>query len=325
MECNFNFREMVVNKCAKIAISFLFVMLLQQVEAREKVRFSTNWYAQAQYAGYYAAVDKGFYEEVGIDVEIVYPSSGISNVDMLCDGSVDVITTFLTTAVESRMKGAPIVNIGQLSQRSSLMLVAHKNVVNELSDLDKKKVAIWNSGFGELPKYLFREKNIDVEWVPVLSTVNLFLTKTVDAMVVMWYNEYDQIINSGMDESEITKFFISDYCCNVPEDGIYCTESTLKTRGQLLSKFKEATQRGWTYVRDNQEYALNLVLKEMKAHNVSANRTHQKWMMEKMLELVFVEGADFWSLNPVDFQCVSSVLYDDGFTVVVPYADFYKP
>ncbi len=270
-----------------ITVYLLLFQGLTVVGQTNKIRFAPQWTAQAQFAGYYVALDKGFYNDAGLDVEIIYPNAGKSVLNLLESGEADVVSLFLTTGIKAMDSGVKLVNIGQISQHPATMLVARKSDgILKLSDLEGKKIAIWKSGFDELPRWLIAKNNLNVEWVPVLSSINLFLARGVNAMAVMWYNEYDQILNSGIDESELSRFFLFDFGLDIPEDGLYCLENTRKEKEELIAKFLHATLRGWEFARLNQEYTVDLVIKKMKQDHISANITHQKWMLEKILELI---------------------------------------
>ena len=294
-----------------------------------KIRFAPQWTAQAQFAGYYVALDKGFYTEAGLDVEILYPYAGKSVLNLLESEEVDVVSLFLTTGIQAKCNGVKLVNIGQLSQHAATMLVARKSHgILKLSDLNGEKIAIWKSGFDELPRWLIARNNLKVEWVPVLSSINLFLAGGVSAMAVMYYNEYDQIINSGIDESELSCFFLSDFGFDIPEDGLYCLEKTKKEKGELLAKFFQATLRGWEYARSNPDYTIDLVIAKMEQAHIPANHTHQKWMLEKVLELIKLgtKKVSPGELSQQDFEETLNLLYQQGFiSILIPYRDFFQP
>lgn len=251
-----------------------------------KLVFAPQWMPQAQFAGYYVAQEKGFYKEAGIDVEIVHPSANIQATSMLASGKADVISLFLITAMSAKTQGLNLVNAGQLSQHSAILFVTKKTSgISELSQLDGKKTGIWKSGFDEVPKALMAEKGYRIEWIPILSSVNLFMMGGIDAMTVMSYNEYHQILNSGLNADELNTFPAADYGYDVPEDGLYCLKSTFGNKRQELKKFLEATWKGWDYAAANKEYAIDLTIKRMKEAHLPANKAHQAWMLDKTLEL----------------------------------------
>lgn len=300
-----------------------------QDQILHKLVFAPQWLPQSQFAGYYVALEKGFYREAGLDVEIIYPSPGVRNTSLLASGKADLISLFLTTGLSARSESMDIVNIGQLSQHSAILFVTKKSSgIGELSQLSGKKIAIWKSGFDEVPKALIKEKKLSVEWVPVLSTINLFMMDAVDAMAVMSYNEYDQIINSGLDESELNSFPMSGYGFDVPEDGIYCLNKTFETRKNELAEFMQATLKGWEFARQNREYAVDLVVRLMHSEHIPATRAHQLWMLDKMLEMISPGNKEVkrGCLLENDFQKANDILIESKKNYLkISFTDFYKP
>ena len=268
--------------------SLFFLMLLFGASAQtEKLTFSPHWIPQAQFAGYYVALDKGFYKDAGLDVKIIHPSASVSAFDYLKDGRADIVSSFLMDGIKQRAIGTELVNFGQLSQHSALMIVAKKSSgINQMKDLNNKRLGIWSSGFDDIPVAMIRENNYKIELVRILSTINLFLMDGLDAMTVMYYNEYDQIINSGIDEDELSKFFFSDYGFDIPEDGLYCLESTYARKKEAMRKFINATLKGWEYAAENKDYTIDLVVQEMNKAHLPNNKAHQRWMLDRVLELI---------------------------------------
>ncbi len=313
---------------------FLFFFLgSDRVYAQDnKLTFTPHWIPQAQFAGYYVALDQGFYEEAGLDVDIKHIPADVSSFDVLKDGRADIVSSFLLDGLKQRAQGTPLVNFAQLSQHSALMMVTKKESgIDQISDLHNKKLAIWSSGFDDIPVAFMRENNYIIKLVRILSTINLFLMDGVDALTVMYYNEYDQIINSGIDEDELNKFFFSDYGFDIPEDGLYCLENTLTKRKEALKKFVQATLRGWEYAEQNKEVALDLVVKEMDKAHLPNNRAHQQWMLDKILELMSPgdKNVKKGHLLEQDFHRAWSVIQANLSSTrkieKVNRQDFYKP
>jgi NitT/TauT family transport system substrate-binding protein len=314
-------------------ISILFVIfILLPAPAHSQtdtLTFTPQWLPQAQFAGYYVAREKGFYNEEGLTIKIEHPSASVNATQMLENNTADVISLFLVSALKARGQGLKLVNIAQQSQHSALMFVSHKKSgIEQLSQLNNKRIAIWKSGFDEVPKALMQSNNYDVEWVPILSSINLFMAGGVDAMTVMWYNEYDQIINAGINPGELNTFYFSDYGYNIPEDGLYCMESTYLQRKNELGNFVKATIRGWEYARSNPGEALDIVLKEMKKAHVPTNYTHQKWMLQCILDLNLPgdKNVEKGELAETDFYKTLNLLKNGSYiNKNIKFDEFYKP
>ncbi len=241
----------------------------------------------------------------------------------------DITTLFLTSAFSFRDAGVDLVNIGQISQNSALLFVSKKEKgISELSNLNGKKIGIWRTGFDEVAKEIIKSNNYKVQWVPVLNTVNLFLCGYLDAMTVMWYNEYEQIIQSGVNEEELNRIFFSDCGFNIPEDGLYCLNKTLIQRRGDLEKFVRATLKGWEYAKDNKEETLDIVLEEMKKEHVPTNKAHQAWMLEKVLLMIDPgsKNVKIGQLAESDFIKAQNMLFEAGnIKTRTDFKEFYKP
>jgi NitT/TauT family transport system substrate-binding protein len=321
---------------SKITASQTIVLILLLLSAggfaqTGKITFTPHWIPQAQFAGYYAALDQGFYKEAGLDVKILHLTANISSFEYLKNGKADIVSSFLMDAVRQKSVGVPIVNIGQLSQHSALMMVTKKESgIDEAKKLHNKTLGIWSSGFDDVPIAFMRERNYNIELVRVLNTVNLFLMDGVDALTVMYYNEYDQVINSGVNEDELNTFFFSDYGLDIPEDGLYCLESTLLNRREELTKFVQATLKGWEFAGQNREYTIGLVVQEMTKAHLPNNKAHQRWMLDRMLELIqpgeknikmgHLAEQDFYRAVNI-FRLTSPDFSTENFL----FENFYKP
>ena len=202
------------------------------------VAFVLQWEPQAQFAGYYVAAEKGFYARYGLTVTVLRggPDQPIDR--LLREGQADFATTFLTSALEKRsLEGLPLVNIAQMVQRSSLLLVARKSSgIRSPADLRGKTVSLWPA-FAVQPRALFRKFGVEPRVLTQGASINLFLRGAVDAASAMWYNEYHMLINSGLEEQDLTVFFYDQFGLNFPEDGIYCLAPTLKQDPDRCRRF----------------------------------------------------------------------------------------
>lgn len=313
-----------------VLLFILFFLMLPETHAREnKLVFSPHWLPQAQFAGYYVAQEQGFYKEAGLDVAIVHPSVTVNAVEYLKSGAADVISLFLVTALTARSEGLEMVNIAQFSQHSAIMMVSMKSSgIETLQDFDGKKIGIWKSGFEEVPKALMNEYGLDVDWVPILSSVNLFLMGGLDIMTVMYYNEYNTIYLSGIERDELNAFFLSDYGYDIPEDGLYVLPETLQEREHDLQKFVQATLKGWEYAANHREYAVDLVVGLMRKEHIPSNNAHQTWMLNKVLEMhdMGEKPIKQTELYVNDFNKAVSILKERGIIdAACSYDVFYNP
>jgi NitT/TauT family transport system substrate-binding protein len=136
----------------------------------------------------------------------------------------------------------------------------------------------------------------------------------------MWYNEYHTILNAGLNPDELTTFFFYDYGLNFPEDGIYTLEKTFKKDPALARDFVKASMEGWLYAFSHPEETLNIVLNFMFKAKVPANRVHQKWMLERMKDVILPEGSriPYGILQQSDYERVAKVLVESGLIKKIP-------
>ena len=298
-------------------------------EALKKTSFIPLWNPQAQFAGYYVAHEKGIYKKHGLDVTVIRGGPRISAAQLLKTGKADFGLLWLSAAIRERSNGTPLVNLAQITQRSALMLVAKKSSgIFAPSDLNGKKVSYWEGDLAIQPEAFIKKYNLKVERVMQAYNVNLFLHGGVDAISVMWYNEYHTILNSGINAEELTTFFYDRYGLNFPEDGIYAGKDTVARDPGLCRSFVQASLEGWAYAFAHEEEAVDITLKYMKEANLPVNRVHQKWMLKKMKELMRPGGKQDVPgiLNKNDYERVASEMLKGGIIRNIPdFASFYKP
>ena len=245
---------------------------------------------------------------------------------MLASGDALFATMFLSQALEKREQGVPVVNIGQITQRSALMILARKGSgIHSPKDLDGKKISVWQD-FRAQPLALFRKLGIQPQILPQTSTLNLFLRGGVDAASAMWYNEYHLVINSGIDASELTIMFYNEQGLNFPEDGIYCLRSTLEKNADLCRKFVSATVKGWNYAFTHRDETMAVVMRLTGEAHTGTNLAHQRWMFDRMKDLILPPGSTrpIGYLAPEDFSTAAEELKRCGIIQAVPpFEDFH--
>jgi NitT/TauT family transport system substrate-binding protein len=311
-----------------VVFTLAVILFPQSVIADNKVTLLPQWIPQAQFAGYMIAVDKGFYKQAGIDVTLLTGGPQAPALEFLRDRKCNFATGWVSTALQQRDAGVKLVNFGQIVQRSAVMLIARKSSgIKSPADFQGKKLALWGGDFRIQPMAFFMRHKLNVEIIPLYATANLFVKGGVDAMSAMWYNEYHQLLLSGLNEEELQTFFFSDLGLNFPEDGFYCLEETYIKNPQLCGRLVEASIRGWLYAFDHEEEALDIVMKYANAAQTGTNRAHQRWMLERMRDLI-LPGNDrngLGKLKESDYRAVSEVLKNLKIIREAPaFSDFYR-
>ena len=241
--------------------------------------FTPQATAQAQFAGYYVALEQGFYADEGLDVVIVHPYATQSCVESIWGGFCIATTLPLPMAMKTVDNGLPLVNILQTSMNSGLTIVS-RNGEDPLT-LGKARVASFRAGFGLMARCLAT----DYEWITTASMVNLFTAGAVDATLAMSFDEYYKLLQTGLISPDrgIYRFEEGEY--NIQEDGVYVTRAFYEAHREACEGFARASRRGWEWVSEHREEALDLVMRYVKEHRIATNRTLQGLMLDEVLRL----------------------------------------
>jgi len=292
----------------------------------KKTSFMPLWEPQAQFAGYYVALDKGIYARNGIDLTILRAVPGHSPVEALEKGTADFAILWLSTVLQHRSARIEFVNLAQIIQRSSKMLISKKAAgIKTITDMEGKKVGLVG-GDESIPfRTLFGKHHVKILEVRKSHTVNLFLRGGVDVTSAMWFNEYHTILDSGIDPDELNVIFLKDQGMNFLEDGIYTLAKTFHKDPALATAFVTASLEGWRYAFDHPDEALDIVLKYIHEAQLPASRMHQKWMLDRMRDLMTPDASEagFGQLKEPDYLAVCRSLQAQGLIRTYPdYASF---
>lgn len=278
-------------------------------QSAEQIVFTPQWTPQSQFAGYYVALEKGFFRQAGLDVVIRHPSASNQAMNSLMANKCHVITLQLVNALENIDHGFRLVNILQTSQRNSLMIVPRHEGIRTIDDLCGKRIGIWKNGFGELGYIFNQSRHLDIDWIPFVGSINLFISGAVDATLATSYNEYLQIQSCGITPSCV--FYFEDLGYDIPEEGLYVTASYYKNHKKKLKAFVDAVIQGWKWTAVHPEEALDIVMKYVRRANIATNRIHQRKMLQEVLRLQCRKGTDTPSfmLDPHQVKETVSLLY----------------
>ena len=307
-----NQKSEIKNQKLKACLLFLLFALFVCGHAQQ-ITFAPQWAPQSQFAGYYAALENGYYAEVGLDVTIEHPTSSYSSMSMLKDGTANIITAELIRAMIATDKEVRLVNLLQTTQHSTLVLVSRIEDVDEMADLAGRRVGTWRVGFGEIPHMIDDEQQLGIEWMQFTNPLNLYISGAIDAALCKSYNEQVFFYMAGITPASILRF--ADMGFDYPEDGLYVTEAFYKKYPEQCRQFAEASRKGWEWVRNNREEALAIVMKHVKAAKVPTNIYIQKWMLEAVLqEQEDVKGeAPSYSLSVDAFDRLNIQLLKHGY------------
>lgn len=260
------------------------ILALLPIQAQKKFIFTPQWTAQAQFAGYYVAKEKGFYKQAGLDVDIVHPSITQPAISRVRNNESQATTLTLCQAMEIIDDGIPVVNILQTSMNTSLVLVSRKDV--DPLKQPGMKVGIWSTGFGQLAICMSIKEHLNYEWVRFASNVNLFVSGAIDATLVMSYNEYYQLAQAGVKLTERNVYRFSNHDYNVQEDGLYMTRAYYDEHRDEARRFAQASKKGWEWAVAHPDETLDIVMDYVRREHIGTNRVLQKLMLAEVLNLL---------------------------------------
>ncbi|HRO10041.1 ABC transporter substrate-binding protein [Amaricoccus sp.] len=291
----------------------------------EEVTLQLKWVTQAQFAGYYVAKDKGFYEEEGLEVTIKPGGPDVAPVQVIAGGGADVVVDWMPAALAAREKGLPLVNIAQPFKSSGMMLTCRND--SGVTSTDKFKgqtLGVWFGG-NEYPFLSWMSKlglstSGGPDGVTVLKqgfNVDPLLQKQAACISTMTYNEYWQVIDAGLKPEDLTVFKYEDEGVATLEDGLYVLEEKLNDAAfvDTMAKFVRASMKGWKWAEENPDDAAMIVLDNDETG--AQTEKHQKRMMGEIAKLT--AGSD-GSLDPADYERTVATLLTAGSDPVITKA-----
>jgi NitT/TauT family transport system substrate-binding protein len=261
------------------------------------IKLQLQWFYQAQFAGYIAAVDQGFYKEQGLDVKLLEGGTDIVPQTVLAQGKADYAVAWVPKALASREQGAQITDVGQVFARSGTYQVTWKSSgITSPAQLKGKKVGNW--GFGnEFELFAGMTKagldpGKDVTLVQQQFDMQALLKHEIDAAQAMSYNEYAQLLEAKNPATgkQYTPddFSIIDWKQNgsaMLQDAVWANTAKLSDPAyqQQTVKFLAGTIKGWAFCRDNPEKCRDMVV----AKGSKLGKSHQLWQVNEVNKLIW--------------------------------------
>jgi NitT/TauT family transport system substrate-binding protein len=259
------------------------------------VKLQLQWTTQAQFAGYYAAAAEGYYEDEGLDVEIVQGGGDIVPQDALANGDVDYAISWVPKVLGSIENGANITDVAQIFERSATLQVSFKDQdITSAADLAGKTIGSWGYG-NEWELYAGLNKAGVTDDVTVVSQafdMNGLLSGDLDAAQAMTYNEYAQLLESTDPETgelyTADDFNVIDWNeegTSMLQDAIWADTGRLDDAdyAETTVKFIKASIKGWIFARDNAQDAAD----EVTAAGSTLGLSHQLWMTNEVNKLIW--------------------------------------
>lgn len=286
------------------------------------VTLQLQWVTQAQFAGYYVALDQGYYAEEGLNVTILPGGPDIAPPQVLAGGGADVMLNWMPSALAARERGLPVVNIAQPFKTSGLMLTCWKDTgIETVEDFRGKTIGVWF--FGNEYPFLSWMSQAGIptdggeEGVTVLRqgfNVDPLLNREADCISTMTYNEYGQVLDAGVSEDELVTFMYEDQGVATLEDGIYALEENLEDPVFVdkMVRFVRASMKGWKWAEENPVEAAGIVL-----DNDETGAQSEAAQIRMMGEIAKLTAGSNGALDPADFQRTVDTLLAGGSDPVI--------
>jgi NitT/TauT family transport system substrate-binding protein len=265
------------------------------------VSLQLQWFVQAQFGGYYAAKDKGYFEEQCLDVTIIEGGVDIVPQTVLAQGGADYAISWVPKALASREQGAMITNVAQVFQRSGTLQVSFKEKnITSAADFKGKKIGNWGFGneyevFAAITKAGL-DPAADVELVGQQFDMLALLNGEIDAAEAMTYNEYAQVLEAVNPETgelyqpeDFNVVNYNDEGVAMYQDAIWASEERLADPAyqDTTQRFVTASLKGWVFCRDNAQECADIIT----ANGSKLGASHQLWMMNEVNKLIWPSPA----------------------------------
>jgi NitT/TauT family transport system substrate-binding protein len=284
---------------------------------KDKVALQLKWVTQAQFAGYYAAKEKGYYDDEGLDVTIKVGGPDITPEQVVASGQAEFGIDWLPSLLATRDKGGDLVNIAQVFGKSGMLEITHKDSgITNVAQMKGKKVGVWCCGNENELYAALTKNNIDLKnGVTIVNQpfdMNLFLSRDVDAAAAMTYNELAQVLETKNPKTgglyslnDLNVISMEGAGTAMLEDGVFTQGSWISdTKNQEIAKrFLKASFKGWVFCRDNQDECLQIVLD----NGPTLGEGHQKWQLNEINALIWPTSQGIGVMDEAAFQRTADI------------------
>lgn len=271
-----------------------------------KVTLRLQWLPQTQFAGYYVAREKGFYREVGLDVNIEEGAYGKNNLATVADGIEEFGTKWLLDLMPEIGRIKLLANI---CKENGLLFVSRRSSgIRRVEDFPGHRVSVWFTG-NEFQLFTLLEKaRVSRESVRIVAQhfdLTQFLKKEVDVTAAMTYNELHELERRGLPADDLNLIRSEDYGITFLGDSIFTSREFYRTNPKLCADFVLASVRGWEYAIRYPEEATRIVIK-----NNPKARLEYGAQIQQLQSIIKLIRAEKWPIGHIDRQMV-----DEGFAI----------
>ena len=296
------------------------------------VKLQLQWVTQAQFAGYYAAVDQGFYAAQGLDLQILIGGPQVNNVQVVASGGADLGVAWLPNMLRSREGGTDLVAISQVFARSGTRMVSFKSKnITTPANMAGKKIGSWLGGnepelFAALTKASLDPKTQNV--IQQNFDMSGLLSGDLDVAQAMIYNEYAQVLEAKNPATgnlytpadfNVINFNDPSVGTAMLQDQLFASAAWLAKSGNsaIATKFLTATYQGWIYCRDNAQKCVDIVL----AKGSQLGASHQAWQMNEINALIWPSTVGVGQFDQAAYDQTVKIATTYGVLKAAPSAD----
>lgn len=278
------------------------------------VTLQLQWVTQAQFAGYYVALDKGWYKEEGIDLTVIPGGPDQAPVDLVASGTRDFGTALLSDLAVAVQGNKPVIGIAQIQQKNGLLLIAKKSSgIQGPKDFAGKNVGVWLGSWEAQFDALIAQQGIEMDSFSVVSqgySMEAFTNGELDVASAMIYNEYYAVLESGIQASDLNIIDYADYGLDFPGDTLFTSSKMAEQNPDLCVRMVRASLKGWQYAVEHPEEAADIVLKYDQTG--VQTRPHQLSMMTEIAKLVQIAGIQLGHSDDAILQRTIDTLLQYG-------------
>ena len=309
-------------RCFSFAAALWLALAACPVDAADKLNVQLGDARQAQFAGYYVALAKGYYAAAGLDVTLHQGEPGGDDRPIRPDATTDIWSAWMPPALMAREHGIALVNFAQMFPHSGLEVVCRKQAVHSPADLKGKTIGVWQDD-SRIPLLAWMRKlNLrvpgDVALLPIPrgpdpAAIAPLLARDADCITALGYDQYWRLIASGLSASELQVFHYGDSGVATLQDGLYATEAALNdpAASSRLTRFLRASIQGWTYAVAHQPEAVAIVMQNGGPAD-PAEALRQTQMMSTVARLTESGLQKMGWLEPASYDRTVQLLLQAG-------------
>jgi NitT/TauT family transport system substrate-binding protein len=283
----------------------------------DKLTVQLKWVTQSQFAGYYAAVTKGYYKAFGLDVTLKVGGPSITPEQVVASGQAQIGIDWLPSLLATRDTGTNLVNIAQMFARAGMTEITWKDSgINSIAAMKGKTVGVWCCGnqfelYAALTKHgMDPAKQQGVKIFNQPFTMTDFLARRIDAAAAMTYNELAQVLESKNPKTgklytlaDLNVFPLQKEGTSMLEDGLFADQSWVSSNRDVAMRFIAASDRGWVYCRTHVQECTNIVVK----NGTALPAGHQLWEMNEINKLIWPNTKGIGIMSPAAFKQTAAI------------------